>query len=258
MIAVACAARLRARRLPANYTLSHCYGSPDGNGGGTTNVVVGYNIPSNPAYDNGNCTVDRLHNFDVDAPASRRRTSRSATLRMVASGWRLVGSFRATTGPWLTVTTGVGRRAQRPARHAAREPDQRHRLRRPVDEPGERLRPLARSERVRAAGQRHVRQHGAQRRPRSGHQERRPGADAGVPVGGRKASRSAPRRSTRSTGSSSGTPQPEPRRARRSARSRSALSAAHDSAGGEIHLLDGSQSSEAEYRSTDDDTDAID
>jgi hypothetical protein len=92
--------------LSANYTLSHCYGSPDGNGGGTTNTGVGYNIPSNPAYDNGNCTVDRLHNFNATASIETPHFER-AMLRTVASGWRLVGSFRATTGPWLTVTTGT-------------------------------------------------------------------------------------------------------------------------------------------------------
>lgn len=92
--------------LSANYTLSHCYGSPDGNGGGTTNTGVGYNIPSNPAYDNGNCTVDRLHNFNATASVETPHFE-GATLRAVASGWRLVGSFRATTGPWLTVTTGT-------------------------------------------------------------------------------------------------------------------------------------------------------
>ena len=92
--------------LSANYTLSHCYGSPDGNGGGTTNTGVGYNIPSNPAYDNGNCTVDRLHNFNATASVETPHFE-GQTLRAVASGWRLVGSFRATTGPWLTVTTGT-------------------------------------------------------------------------------------------------------------------------------------------------------
>jgi hypothetical protein len=90
----------------ANYTLSHCYGSPDGNGGGTTNLSVGYNIPSNPAYDNGNCTVDRLHNFaataSLESPHFEKRS-----LRLIASGWRLAGSFRAITGPWLTITTGT-------------------------------------------------------------------------------------------------------------------------------------------------------
>ena len=78
----------------ANYTLSHCYGSPDGNGGGTTNRSVGYNIPSNPGFDNGNCTADRLQNFSLTAGIESPRFER-AGLRAAASGWRLVGNFRA-------------------------------------------------------------------------------------------------------------------------------------------------------------------
>ena len=90
----------------ANYTLSHCYGSPDGNGGGTTNTSVGYNIPSNPRFDDGNCGLDRLHNFNATASVESPRFD-GRTLRAIASGWRLAGSFRATTGPWLTITTGT-------------------------------------------------------------------------------------------------------------------------------------------------------
>jgi hypothetical protein len=90
----------------ANYTLSHCYGSPDGFGGSTTNVSSGYNLPANPAYDNGNCAVDRLHNFALSASVESPRFEKRA-LRMAASGWRLAGAFRAITGPWLTILTGV-------------------------------------------------------------------------------------------------------------------------------------------------------
>jgi hypothetical protein len=92
--------------LNVNYTLSHCYGSPDGFGGVTTNVSTGYNIPSNPGYDDGNCTADRLHNFTLTAGIESPRFERSG-LRAVASGWRLVGNFRALTGPWLTILTGA-------------------------------------------------------------------------------------------------------------------------------------------------------
>jgi hypothetical protein len=91
--------------LAVNYTLSHCYGSPDGNGGGTTNTGVGYNVPSNPGFDDGNCSLDRLHNFSMTGSVETPRFG-GRTLRMVASGWRLVGSARATTGAWLTIVTG--------------------------------------------------------------------------------------------------------------------------------------------------------
>jgi hypothetical protein len=92
----------------ANYTLSHCYGSPDGNGGGTTNLGAGYNKPDDPHFDDGNCTADRLHNFSITAGAESPQFE-NAALRAVAGGWRLVGSFRALTGPWLTVTAGTDR-----------------------------------------------------------------------------------------------------------------------------------------------------
>jgi len=99
--------RISARTsVTANYALSRCYGSPDGFGGSTTNVSSGYNIPSNPGYDDGYCTADRLHNFSMTASVETPRFENRG-LRMAASGWRLVGSFRATTGSWLTVTTGA-------------------------------------------------------------------------------------------------------------------------------------------------------
>lgn len=90
----------------ANYTLSHCYGSPDGGGGSTTNVSAGYNIPDNPHYDDGNCTADRLHNFSLTASVQSPRLTNPA-LRAAFSDWRLVGGFRKTTGPWLTISTGT-------------------------------------------------------------------------------------------------------------------------------------------------------
>ena len=89
-----------------NYTLSNCYGSPDGFGGGTTNVSSGYNIPGNPGFDDGNCTADRLHNFSVSAGVESPRFE-NAGLRAAFSDWRLAGSFRALTGPWLTISTGA-------------------------------------------------------------------------------------------------------------------------------------------------------
>ena len=64
--------------MNANYTLSNCYGSPDGSGGGTTNVSVGYNIPGNPSFDDGNCTADRLHNFSLSASVQSPRLDNAA------------------------------------------------------------------------------------------------------------------------------------------------------------------------------------
>jgi hypothetical protein len=101
--------RVAARAsLTANYALSKCYGSPDGNGGGTTNVSVGYNQPGNPGYDDGPCSNDRLQNFSLTASIETPRFE-NAALRAVATGWRFAPTFRATTGSWLTVATGADR-----------------------------------------------------------------------------------------------------------------------------------------------------
>jgi hypothetical protein len=94
--------------LAANYALSHCHGSPDGFGGATTNVSTGYNKSEDPGYDDGNCTSDRLHNFTATGSVMSPRLD-NATARAILSNWQLVGSFRALTGSWLTVLTGVDR-----------------------------------------------------------------------------------------------------------------------------------------------------
>ena len=96
----------RLTTVNANYTLSHCYGSPEGGGASTTNVSAGYNIPANPGFDDGNCAADRLHNFSLTASVQSPRLDNPA-MRAAFSDWRLVGGFRKTTGPWLTITTGT-------------------------------------------------------------------------------------------------------------------------------------------------------
>ena len=95
----------RLTTVTANYTLSHCYGAPEGGGASTTNVSTGYNIPANPSFDDGNCAADRLHNFSMTASVQSPRLE-NAAMRSVLSDWRLVAGFRKTTGPWLTVSTG--------------------------------------------------------------------------------------------------------------------------------------------------------
>ena len=98
----------RGVSVTANYALSHCSGSPDGNGGGTTNLGVGYNKPEDPHFDDGNCTADRLHNFSMTVGIESPQFE-GAALRAVASGWRVAGSFRALTGAWLNITAGTDR-----------------------------------------------------------------------------------------------------------------------------------------------------
>lgn len=98
----------RGVTMSANYTLSHCFGSPDGFGGNTVNLANGYNDPNNPRFDDGNCTSDRRHVFTLTASAQTPDFA-SAALRAVASGWRLSGSFRALSAPFLTVAPGSDR-----------------------------------------------------------------------------------------------------------------------------------------------------
>jgi hypothetical protein len=92
--------------INANYTLSRCSGAPDGGGGGTTNVSSGYNIPGDPHFDDGYCSSDRRQNFSLTASIQSPRFNNMG-LRTAFSDWRLVGSFRALTGSWLTINTGV-------------------------------------------------------------------------------------------------------------------------------------------------------
>jgi hypothetical protein len=94
--------------LAVNYALSHCYGSPDGFGGSTTNVSTGYNKPDDHGYDDGNCTADRRQNFTLTGSAMSPVFD-NPTWGAIVSNWQLVASFRAITGPWLTILTGADR-----------------------------------------------------------------------------------------------------------------------------------------------------
>jgi len=98
----------RGATISANYTLSHCYGSPEGSGGGTANLGTGYNDPNNPGLDDGNCTADRRHLFTMTAGIQTPDFSGPA-MRAALSGWRLVGIFRALSGPYLSVSPGSDR-----------------------------------------------------------------------------------------------------------------------------------------------------
>jgi hypothetical protein len=102
----------------ANYTLSKCKGHRT-QGGGTSNAASGYMIPVsiiNPPADAearldadyGPCDNDRRHIFNLSATAETPQFD-GAALRMLASGWRLSGIFRAASGMTLTLATGLDR-----------------------------------------------------------------------------------------------------------------------------------------------------
>jgi hypothetical protein len=102
----------------ANYTLSKCEGHPT-QGGSTSNVASGYMIPVsiiNPPADAderldadyGPCDNDRRHIFNSSVTVESPQFAGGAA-RMLASGWRLSGIFRATSGRALNITTGADR-----------------------------------------------------------------------------------------------------------------------------------------------------
>ena len=104
----------------ANYTLSRCVGLVN-QGQAPLNVATGYQIPVslvNPpsdadaqkAFDDdkGNCDNWRKHILNLTASIETPQLS-NRTTRMLASGWRLAGVFRAASGPPLTIVSGVDR-----------------------------------------------------------------------------------------------------------------------------------------------------
>ena len=102
----------------ANYTLSKCLGHPT-QGGGTSNAGSGYMMPVsiiNPPSDAdarldadyGPCDTDRRHIVALSATIQSPEFA-GAVARAIASNWRVSGSFRASTGRPLSVTTGQDR-----------------------------------------------------------------------------------------------------------------------------------------------------
>ena len=104
----------------ANYTLSRCEGLIN-QGQAPLNVATGYQKPVslvNPPSgaeaqktfdeEKGNCDNWRKHIFNMTASIESPRFD-NTTARMIASGWRLAGVFRAASGNPLTVSTGADR-----------------------------------------------------------------------------------------------------------------------------------------------------
>jgi hypothetical protein len=102
----------------ANYTLSTCRGLIS-QGGGPLNVGTGYMLPVSlinpPANadalfdaDEGPCSNSPRHIFNLTASVETPQFSNTAT-RLIASGWRLSGIFRAQSGNALNITTGADR-----------------------------------------------------------------------------------------------------------------------------------------------------
>jgi hypothetical protein len=106
--------------MTANYTVSRCEGLVN-QGQGPLNVATGYmqpvslvNPPSEAERDaifendKGRCDAWRKHILNLTASVESPEFSNTA-VRMLASGWRLSGVFRAQSGAPLTVSTGADR-----------------------------------------------------------------------------------------------------------------------------------------------------
>ena len=91
--------------IQANYTWSHCIADQANPELG----VAGLNFmePGNRRRDRGSCTLgDRRHIFNLSAVYETPKFA-NAKLRMLASGWQISPIIRASSGPYLTVLSGV-------------------------------------------------------------------------------------------------------------------------------------------------------
>ncbi len=95
----------RGITIGGNYTWSHCLGDASQFGG---QAGFTYLDTNNRAFDRGNCDSDRRHIFNLTAVAETPQFGGTA-LRAVAGRWRLSGIYRAYSGSWLTITSGVDR-----------------------------------------------------------------------------------------------------------------------------------------------------
>jgi hypothetical protein len=89
--------------LSTNYTWSHCIGD---NGGTTISPTGGvYVDPNNRDIDRGNCSSDRRHALNLTTVATTPRFA-NAAIRALATGWRLSGIYRVSTGSYMTIQSG--------------------------------------------------------------------------------------------------------------------------------------------------------
>jgi hypothetical protein len=94
--------------VSGNYTWSHCIGDyADLNSIGPDQTET-YLDPNNRGFDRGNCFSDRRHIFNLTAVAETPQFA-NASLRTIATGWRLSGIYRFSSGVPLTITAGTDR-----------------------------------------------------------------------------------------------------------------------------------------------------
>jgi len=92
-----------------NYTWSHCIGDLSGSqdgGGGTPGAA--YLDPNNRHFARGDCAGSRRQIFNTTVVAETPQFG-NLNFRLLASGWRLSGIYRRSSGILLTLTSGVDR-----------------------------------------------------------------------------------------------------------------------------------------------------
>ena len=90
----------------ANYTWSHCIGDHYETDGPAP--ADGYTTVNNRDFDRGNCDSDRRHIFNSTVVAETPAFANSK-LKTVASGWRVSGIYRYSTGRPLSLLSGDDR-----------------------------------------------------------------------------------------------------------------------------------------------------
>jgi carboxypeptidase family protein len=93
----------------ANYTWSHCIG-PYSYGGQITKLApdVTGTKPGNRDFDQGTCDSDRRQLFNLTALVDTPQFA-NHTVRMLATGWKISGIYRFTSGTPLTILAGADR-----------------------------------------------------------------------------------------------------------------------------------------------------
>ena len=102
--------------VSTNYTWSHCIGDLT-QGAGVNGGGAGYQDLNNRRFDRGNCGSQQIAgNFSTDKRQIFNLTMVAETprfadriVRAAATGWKFSPIFRASTGGWLTVASGLDR-----------------------------------------------------------------------------------------------------------------------------------------------------
>jgi hypothetical protein len=89
-----------------NWTWSHCYGN-EADAAAGTGAGAGPD-PNNRDLARGNCSADKRHIINMTAVAETPQFA-NKRLRTLATGWRLSGIFRKSSGDWLTIPAGDDR-----------------------------------------------------------------------------------------------------------------------------------------------------